>query len=160
MDGLIIMLFQTIKSEVVSHISYIVGSKNEAAVIDPRRDCQIYLEIATRWGANVKYIFETHRNEDYVIGSLELAKVTGARILHGPGLKWGYGETIKDNQEFSVGSLIIRALHTPGHSPDSTSYALYDSESGDQAIMVFTGDTLFVGEVGRTDFLGTKMTPV
>ncbi len=154
------MLFEAVKSEVVAHISYIVGSKNEAAVIDPRRDSQIYSDVATKWGARIKYIFETHRNEDYVTGSLESSKVTGATVFHGPGLEWGFGKTVKDKQEFTVGSLKIKALHTPGHSPESTSYALYHSESGDQAVMVFTGDTLFVGEVGRTDFLGHKMTPL
>lgn len=154
------MLFQAVKSEVVSHISYIVGSKNEAAVIDPRRDCQVYLEIASKWGARIKYIFETHRNEDYVVGSLELSRLTGARIFHGPGLDWGYGETLIDNQEFSLGSLKIRALHTPGHSPDSTCYVLYEEALGDQPLIVFTGDTLFVGDVGRTDLLGADMTPI
>lgn len=154
------MKFQVLKSEVVSHISYMVGSKNEAIVIDPRRDCDIYLETAKKWEAKIKYVFETHRNEDYVIGSVELAKTTGAQVLHGPGLDWGFGSTISDKQEFSVGSLKIVALHTPGHSPESTCYLLIDSESGNQPVMVFTGDTLFVGDVGRTDFLGPDMTPI
>ncbi len=154
------MKFQVLKSEIVSHISYLVGSKNEAAVIDPRRDCDIYLETAKKWEAKIKYVFETHRNEDYVIGSVELSKVTGAQVLHGPGLDWGYGSTINDKQEFSIGSLKIVALHTPGHSPESTCYVLLDSESGNQPVIVFTGDTLFVGDVGRTDFLGSKMTPI
>ena len=107
------MKFQILKSEIVSHISYLVGSKNEAAVIDPRRDCDIYLETTKKWEAKIKYVFETHRNEDYVIGSVELANVTGAQVLHGPGLDWGYGSTISDTQEFSIGSLKIVALHTP-----------------------------------------------
>jgi hydroxyacylglutathione hydrolase len=154
------MLFETVKAEVVSHLSYMVGSKGEAAVIDPRRDVQVYLDIAARWGVQIKYVFETHRNEDYVIGSVELGNATGATVLHGPGLPWGYGKTVKDNQEFTVGLLKIKALHTPGHSPDSTSYVLSDSESEGQAVMVFTGDTLFVGDVGRTDFLGPHMTPL
>jgi hydroxyacylglutathione hydrolase len=154
------LLIQTVKSEIVSHLSYTVGSNDEAAVIDPRRDCQVYLEIANRWGAKIKYIFETHRNEDYVTGSLELANLTGATIFHGPGLPWKFGKTLQDNQEIKVGSLKIRALHTPGHSPESTSYVLYDPEIGDQPVIVFTGDTLFVGDVGRTDFLGEEMTPV
>jgi len=153
-------MFKAIKSEIVSHISYIVGSKNEAAVIDPRRDCQVYSEITIKWGSRIKYVFETHRNEDYVIGSLDLSRGTGATIFHGPGLDWGYGKTIKDAKEFSLGSLKIKALHTPGHSPESTSYVLSDSDSVDQAVIVFTGDTLFVGDVGRTDFLGPRMTPV
>ncbi len=155
-----VLLFQTIRSEVVSHLSYVIGSSNEAVVIDPRRDCHVYVETAKKWAAQIKYIFETHRNEDYVIGSIELSHMTGARIVHGPGLEWEYGETSSDGQEFGFGSLSIRALHTPGHSPESMSYALYDSESGDRAIAVFTGDTLFVGDTGRTDFLGPEMTPV
>ncbi|MDG6223196.1 MAG: MBL fold metallo-hydrolase [Candidatus Bathyarchaeota archaeon] len=154
------MLIQTIKSEIISHLSYIIGNNNEAAVIDPRRDCEIYLKIANKWGAKINYIFETHRNEDYVTGSLELAKLTGATIFHGTGLPWGFGKTIEDNQQIQIGALKIKALHTPGHSPESTSYVLYDNESGEEPVMVFTGDTLFVGDVGRTDFLGEKMTPV
>jgi hydroxyacylglutathione hydrolase len=158
--GFVRVLIQTVKSEIVSHLSYIVGSKDEAAVIDPRRDCQVYLDIVSKWGVRIKYVFETHRNEDYVTGSLELANLTDATIFHGPGLPWKFGETLQDNQEIKLGSLKIRALHTPGHSPESTSYVLCDSEVGDQPVMVFTGDTLFVGDVGRTDFLGEEMTPV
>ena len=154
------MFLQAVKSEIVSHISYILISKNDAVIIDPRRDCQVYLEIAAKRNAEIKYIFETHRNEDYVIGSQELAKRTQATVFHGPGLPWKYGKIIEDNQEISIGLLRIKALHTPGHSPESMSYALYDSESGDQAVAVFTGDTLFVGDVGRTDFLGASMTPM
>lgn len=154
------MLIQTVKSEIVSHLSYIIGNKNEAAVIDPRRDCQVYLGIANKWGAKINYIFETHRNEDYVTGSVELANLTGATIFHGHGLQWGFGKTIKDNQEIQIELLKIKALHTPGHSPESMSYVLYDLESGDEPVIVFTGDTLFVGDVGRTDFLGKQMTPV
>ncbi|MEM3390556.1 MAG: MBL fold metallo-hydrolase, partial [Thermoproteota archaeon] len=154
------MLFQPVKSEIVSHISYIISSKNEAAVIDPKRTCDVYLEIARRWESKIKYVFETHRNEDYVVGSVELAKATGARVFHGPGLSWGYGETLSDGQEFNLGLLKIKAFHTPGHSPESTCYVVYDGEADNHPVMVFTGDTLFVGDVGRTDFLGLEMTPV
>jgi hydroxyacylglutathione hydrolase len=154
------MLFQAIKSEIVSHISYVLVSKNEAAIIDPRRDIDVYLEIAAKSNAKIKYVFETHRNEDYVIGSQEISNITNATIFHGPGLPWKYGKVIDDNQELSMGLLKIRALHTPGHSPDSMSYVVHDSEAQGQAVIVFTGDTLFVGDVGRTDFLGPKMTPV
>lgn len=136
-----------------------VSSKNEAAVIDPRRDCDIYVETSKKWEAKIKYVFETHRNEDYVIGSVELAKLTGAQILHGPDLNWGYGSTISDKQEFVIGALKIIALHTPGHSPDSSSYGVIDTEASNQPILVFTGDTIFVGNVGRTDFLGPENTP-
>ena len=77
------MKFERIKSEGLAHLSYFIGSENEAIVIDPRRDCQVYAELARREGMNIKYIFETHRNEDYVIGSLELKKLTDAEIYHG-----------------------------------------------------------------------------
>lgn len=152
------MLLQIVKSEIVSHLSYIVASKGEAFVVDPRRDCDIYIEISKEWGVKIKDIFETHRNEDYVIGSIELSKLTGAEVHHGPGLPWRYGHVNREDEEFKIGQLKIVALHTPGHSPDSTCYALYDMESGDKPVMVFTGDTLFVGDVGRTDFLGAENT--
>jgi hydroxyacylglutathione hydrolase len=152
------MLFQMVKSEIVSHLSYIVSSKGEAFVVDPRRDCDIYLEIAQRWGVKIKDVFETHRNEDYVIGSIELSRLTGADVHHGPGLPWNYGRVNREGEEFKIGLLKIVALHTPGHSLDSTCYALYDTMSGDKPVMVFTGDTLFVGDVGRTDFLGAENT--
>ena len=152
------MFYQAVKSDIVSHLSYIAASKGEALVIDPRRDCDIYLEIAQNWGVSIKDIFETHRNEDYVIGSIELSKLTGAKIHHGPSLPWKYGEVTRDGEEFKIGLLKIIVLHTPGHSPDSTCYALIDTESGDKPVMVFTGDTLFISDVGRTDFLGAENT--
>jgi hydroxyacylglutathione hydrolase len=150
------MYIQAVKSEIVSHISYFVAAKAEAFVIDPRRDCGIYLEMAQQVGAKIAYIFETHRNEDYVIGSVELSKLSGAKIIHGPGLAWKYGETLIDGSEYKVGSMKVKAIHTPGHSPDSSCYVLYDNETGDTPFAVFTGDTLFVGDVGRTDFLGSN----
>ena len=111
------MLVQAIKSRIVSHISYIIASQNEAAVIDPRRDGRVYLETAAKWEAKIKYIFETHRNEDYVVGSKELSQLTQAVVFHGQGLPWAYGNIINDNQEFSLGLLKINAISTPGHSP-------------------------------------------
>jgi hydroxyacylglutathione hydrolase len=150
------MILKRIKSKVVAHISYFVGSEGEATVVDPRRDCQIYADIAMQEGMTIKYIFETHRNEDYVIGSQELAHLTGAEIYHGPGLDFKYGNTLENGQEFYFGKLKIKAIHTPGHTPESTSYALIDLDSGEKTVMVFTGDTLFVNDVGRTDFGGPK----
>jgi hydroxyacylglutathione hydrolase len=152
------MLFQVVKSEIVSHLSYIVASNGEAFVIDPRRDCDIYTEIAQKWGVRIIDIFETHRNEDYVIGSVGLSKLTDAEVHHGPGLQWMYGHTIHDGEEIRIGLLKVVALHIPGHSLDSTCYVLYDTESGKSPVIVFTGDTLFVGDVGRTDFLGHEYT--
>ena len=152
------MYIKTVRSEIVSHLSYLVASKGEAFVVDPRRDCEVYHEIAQDQGTRIREIFETHRNEDYVAGSIELSRITGARIHHGPGIPWKYGETLTDGEEFRIGALKVVALHTPGHSPDSTCYVLYDRESGEHPVMVFCGDTLFVGDVGRTDFLGERYT--
>ena len=153
------MIFERVKSEGIAQNSYLIGSESEAAVIDPRRDCQVYLDLAQRRGLNIKHIFETHRNEDYVVGSLQLNGLTGAAIYHGPGLDWGYGHTLRDGQKFRVGSLRLTAIHTPGHTRESMSYALADLSSGEATVMVFTGDALFVGDVGRTDFYGPEQTP-
>jgi len=153
------MIFGRIKSEGIAHNSYFIGSENDAAVIDPRRDCQVYIDLARQKGLRIKYIFETHRNEDYVIGSLELSHFTGAEIYHGPGLDWKYGNTLKDGQEFQIGKLRLTAIHTPGHTDESMSYAVADLATGEATVMVFTGDALFVGEVGRTDLYGTKEAP-
>lgn len=153
------MIFERIKSEGLAHLSYFVGSGNEAIVIDPRRDCQIYLDIARREGMKIKYIFETHRNEDYVIGSLELKELTDAEIYHGKGVDFKYGIFVSDGQEFNFGSMKLTALHTPGHTDESMSYALTDPDSGKAPLMVFTGDALFVGDVGRTDLYGPEEIP-
>lgn len=153
------MIFERIKSEGLAHLSYFVGSGDEAIVVDPRRDCQVYFELARKEGMKIKYIFETHRNEDYVIGSLELRELTGAEIYHGPGVDFKYGNTLHDGQEFSFGSMKLTALHTPGHTDESMSYTLTDPDSGKEPLMVFTGDALFVGEIGRTDLYGPEEAP-
>jgi hydroxyacylglutathione hydrolase len=150
------MIFHKIKSEIVSHLSYFIGSDNEAIVVDPRRDCQIYVDLAMMEGANIRYIFETHRNEDYIIGSLELASLTGAEIYHGPWPEFEYGEVVEDGKEFRFGKLKATAIHTPGHTAGCVSYAVTDLASGEEPVLVCTGDTLFVNDVGRTDFGGER----
>jgi hydroxyacylglutathione hydrolase len=152
------MIFERIKSEGLAHLSYFIGSENEAIVIDPRRDCQVYLDLARREGMKIKHIFETHRNEDYVIGSLELKALTGAEIHHGTGIDFQYGNPLSDGQKFRFGSMELTALHTPGHTDESMSYYLTDLDSGKEPVMVFTGDALFVGDVGRTDLYGAEET--
>ncbi|TFF99303.1 MAG: MBL fold metallo-hydrolase [Promethearchaeota archaeon] len=148
------MIFEKIKSEGLSHLSYFIASEGEAAVIDPRRDIEKYIELAYEADATFKYVFETHRNEDYVIGSIEIAQEGNAEIYHGPGLDFQYGNTLEEGQEFRIGNLRITWLHTPGHTDESVSYVLYDLEAGEEPIMVFTGDALFIGDVGRTDMYG------
>lgn len=150
------MIYNRVKVEGLAHLSYFIGSGNEAVVIDPRRDCQIYIDIAKQEELKIQYVFETHRNEDYVIGSVELANLTGAEIYHGPWPNFHYGRTLTDGQIFNVGQLKVTAIHTPGHTPGCMSYAVADSASGKETVLVCTGDTLFVNDVGRTDFGGVE----
>ncbi len=146
------MFIESVKSPGLAHISYIIGHKGEAVVVDPRRDCDVYLDIAAAHGCAITHIFETHRNEDYVIGSQELARRTGAAILHGPSTPFEYGNVAREGETFRVGDLELSVLETPGHTFDSISLVLRDRGSGDTPLGVFTGDVLFVGDVGRTDF--------
>jgi len=146
------MFLEIVRSEGLSHLSYIVGDGAQAAVIDPRRDSDIYLDIAYREGARITHIFETHRNEDYVIGSQDLARRSGAAIYHGAALPFGYGNAVRDGDRFELGDIELRVLETPGHTDESISLALLDKAFGASAVGVFTGDALFIGDVGRTDF--------
>ena len=148
------MIYERLKSEIVSHLSYFIGSGNSAFVVDPTRDIQQYLALADKHGVNIKYIFETHRNEDYVIGSIELAEKTGAKIYHGSWPKFKYGNVVDEGKEFRVGSLKVTVLATPGHTPGCRSYVVTDLETGNEPVLVCTGDTLFIGDTGRTDFGG------
>jgi hydroxyacylglutathione hydrolase len=149
------LLLKKVKAEGLAHLSYLVGSDGKAAVIDPRRDCGIYLDIAEEEELAITHILETHRNEDYVTGSRELASATGAVILHGD-IGFGYGRPVREGDEVDLGQAVLRAIATPGHTPESMSYVLYDRSAGPQPIGVFTGDALFVGEVGRTDLMGKE----
>ncbi len=146
------MFLKKIKSEGLAHLSYIVGDGDEAAVIDPRRDVDIYLDIAADEGVRITHVFETHRNEDYVIGSLDLAARCDAEIYHGGAMDFKYGNPVAEGDIFKVGDLQFRVLETPGHTFESISLAMTDCNYGDDPVAVFTGDVLFVGDVGRTDF--------
>ncbi len=148
------MFLEVVKSEGLSHLSYVVGDAGEAAVIDPRRDSEAYLDIASRYEARITHVIETHRNEDYVVGSVEVARRTGAEVLHGPNMDWDYGRTVEEGFEIRLGNLRLRVLETPGHTFESLSVALADTGSSEDAVAVFTGDCLFVGDVGRTDLAG------
>jgi len=146
------MFLEKIRSEGLAHLSYLIGDGNRAAVIDPRRDIDVYVETARRNGARITHVFETHRNEDYVIGSIELARKTGAEIYHGSQLDFKFGNPVAGGDTFTLGDLKLNILHTPGHTDESISIALYDTGFGDRPAAVFTGDVLFIGQVGRTDF--------
>lgn len=130
--------------------AYFIESAGEAAVIDPLRETDPYILMAEQEGVKIKYIFETHFHADFVSGHLDLAKKTGAKIVYGPGAKTDFDKIeAKDGQEFKIGDVTIRVLHTPGHTPESTTYLLIDEDGKEHAI--FTGDTLFIGDVGRPD---------
>ncbi|MFT4834170.1 MAG: hydroxyacylglutathione hydrolase, partial [Flavobacteriaceae bacterium] len=130
--------------------AYFIVSDGEAAIIDPLRESSSYIQKAQKEGAKIKYIFETHFHADFVSGHVDLAAKTGATIVFGPNAKTEYDiHLAKDQEEFQVGKVRIRVLHTPGHTMESTTYLLLD-ESGKEHC-IFSGDTLFIGDVGRPD---------
>lgn len=130
--------------------AYYITSNGEAAIIDPLREVQPYLDRAAKDGVTIKYIFETHFHADFVSGHIDLSKATGAPIVYGPNAAPEFEALIaKDGQEFRIGNVTIKVLHTPGHTMESTTYLLKDENGKDHAI--FSGDTLFLGDVGRPD---------
>jgi len=130
--------------------AYYITSEGEAAIIDPLREVQPYIDRATKDGVKIKYVFETHFHADFVSGHLDLSKKTGAPIVYGPNANPEFEAIIAaDEQEFKIGKVTIKALHTPGHTMESTTYLLRDENGKDHAI--FSGDTLFLGDVGRPD---------
>lgn len=130
--------------------AYYIESEGEVAIIDPLREIQPYIDKAASENANIKYVFETHFHADFVSGHIDLAKKTGATIVYGPGAETTYEiHSAKDNEEFKIGNITIKALHTPGHTLESTTYLLIDEKGKNYAI--FSGDTLFLGDVGRPD---------
>jgi hydroxyacylglutathione hydrolase len=141
----------------LAEAAYYIESDGEAAIIDPIRETSPYLEKLKSTGAKLKYVFETHFHADFVSGHIDLAKKTGAKIVFGPKAETKY-ETItaKDGEFFSVGKIKIKVLHTPGHTPESSCFLLLDENGKEYCI--FTGDTLFIGDVGRPDLLDGKMT--
>jgi len=144
------MLVEQIYTGCLAQGAYYIESQGEAAIIDPLRETTPYLKKAEKNGAQIKYIFETHFHADFVSGHLSLSKKTNAPIVFGPTAKTHFESIIAtDGQQFSLGELTIIALHTPGHTTESTTYLLKDKEGKDNAI--FSGDTLFLGDVGRPD---------
>ncbi len=130
--------------------AYYIESDGEAAIIDPLRETAPYLEKAKENNTKIKYIFETHFHADFVSGHIDLAKKTGAKIIYGPNADTAYEKHLaKDGEEFQLGKVTFKILHTPGHTPESTTFLLKDEQGKEHAI--FTGDTLFIGDVGRPD---------
>lgn len=149
------MFLKKIDTKGLAHYSYLIGSGSEFAVIDPRRDVEIYIKEARKANKKITHIFETHRNEDYISGAVELAEKTGAKIYISKyeDLGYAYGNQIGEEDSFKVGKLLIKPIHTPGHTLGHLSYAVYVK---DRPYMVFVGDALFFGDLGRTDFYGEE----
>lgn len=153
----IVMTVQQLYTNCLSEAAYFIADNGEAAVIDPLRDTDTYIQLAAEHNAKIKYIFETHFHADFVSGHLDLAKKTGATIIYGPQTNASFDFAMaKDGEEFSIGNISIQALHTPGHTLESTCYLLKDENK--KPYCIFTGDTLFVGDVGRPDLFSGNMT--
>lgn len=144
------MYVEQMYTDCLAEAAYYIESNGEAAIVDPMREVEPYLELAQQRGATIKYVFETHFHADFVSGHIDLAKKTGAKIVYGPTAQAGYDIVVaEDKQRFQIGNVEIEVLHTPGHTPESSCFVLYDEEGN--ANGVFTGDTLFINEVGRPD---------
>lgn len=144
------MVIEQIYTGCLAQGAYYIESNGEVAIIDPLREVQDYIDKAEKNNAKVKYIFETHFHADFVSGHVTLAEKTGAKIVYGPTAKTNFDALIaEDNQVFNVGNITIKVLHTPGHTMESTCYLLKDEKGKDHAL--FSGDTLFLGDVGRPD---------
>lgn len=144
------MNIEQIYTGCLAEAAYYIESKGEAAIIDPLREVSPYLKKAAKDNATIRYIFETHFHADFVSGHIDLAEKSGATIVYGPTAKTSFKSHVaKDGEQFKVGELTIVVLHTPGHTPESTTYLLLDKN--DKPYCIFTGDTLFIGDVGRPD---------
>jgi glyoxylase-like metal-dependent hydrolase (beta-lactamase superfamily II)/rhodanese-related sulfurtransferase len=150
------MYIEQLYTNCLAEAAYYIESEGEAAIIDPIRETEPYTALAQKRNSTIKYIFETHFHADFVSGHIDLAKKVNAPIIYGPQAHTAYPVyNAKDGEEFKLGKLTIKVLHTPGHTPESSCYLLLDETKKIQA--VFTGDTLFVGDVGRPDLLDGVM---
>ncbi len=151
------LVFEQINSEGLAQLSYIVGDDKAgaAAVIDPRRDVEIYVNRARELGVHITHAIETHIHADFVSGTRELAAQTGAEICGGTSKDYQFDLTqLKEGDEIELGNVTLRAIHTPGHTPEHVSFIVFDKKQGDEPFAIFTGDTLFNLDVGRPDLLG------
>ena len=150
------MFIQQLYTACLSEAAYYIESNTEAAIIDPLRDVDQYIELAQSRGATIKYIFETHFHADFVSGHLDLAHKTGATIVFGPDAVTAFKKhQAKDAEVFPLGNVTLTAIHTPGHTLESTCYLLKNEEGKEEAL--FSGDTLFVGDVGRPDLFSGNL---
>src|ERR1041385_2012203 len=153
------MFFKQFYLGCLAHASYLIGSDGEAAVVDPQRDVDEYLEEAKAHGLQIKHVIETHLHADFVSGHHELASRTGARIYYGYRAPTKFDFVpVRDGDEIRWGGVTLRFLETPGHTPESISVLVFDNEKSQSVpAAVLTGDALFIGDVGRPDLLGARM---
>ena len=151
------MYFKQFYLGCLAHASYLIGSEGEAAVVDPQRDVDQYIEEAERLGIKIKYVVETHLHADFVSGHHELAERTGAKIVFGAraGVTFEHVD-VRDGDALKIGKINLRVLETPGHTPESISLLVSDPDEPGKPMKVLTGDTLFIGDVGRPDLAGGK----
>lgn len=150
------MFIQQLYTACLSEAAYYIESNGEAAIIDPLRDIDAYLQLAASRNTTIKYIFETHFHADFVSGHIDLSKQTGAPIIFGPGAKTNFKvHNASDGEVFTIGEITVEVLHTPGHTLESCCFLLRDATKKEHAL--FTGDTLFVGDVGRPDLSSGQM---
>ena len=141
----------------LAHASYYISSEGEAAIIDPQRDVQQYLDEAEANGDKIKYIIETHSHADFVSGHIELAEKTGAEIIFGQRANTKFPtHKVKDGDELMLGKINLKFLETPGHTPEGITILAENTENANEPVKMFTGDTLFIGDVGRPDLIGSK----
>ena len=141
----------------LAHASYYIGSGAEAAVIDPQRDVQQYLDEAEANGQKIRYIIETHSHADFVSGHIELAKRTGAEIVYGQRAETKFPTLkVSDGDKLSIGEIELEFFETPGHTPESITISASNTADANSPLKIFTGDTLFCGDVGRPDLIGSK----
>jgi glyoxylase-like metal-dependent hydrolase (beta-lactamase superfamily II)/3-mercaptopyruvate sulfurtransferase SseA len=149
------MFFKQFYLGCLAHASYLIGSEGEAAVVDPRRDVDEYLQEAAAAGLKIRYVVETHLHADFVSGHRELADRTGAEIVFGAKARAAFPHrAVEDGDEIRLGWIVLRFLETPGHTPESVSVLVIDTEASPEPAVVLTGDTLFIGDVGRPDLAG------
>ncbi|MEO2091254.1 MAG: MBL fold metallo-hydrolase, partial [Gemmataceae bacterium] len=154
------MVFETVFTEGVAHLSYLIGDKatGKAAVIDPRRDVEVYVELARKNHLTITHVLETHIHADFVSGSRELCSRTGtakAVLSVEGGAAYGFEcEKLRDGDTTDLGRVILTARHTPGHTPEHVSFLAAEGDRPDTPFAVFSGDTLFADSVGRPDLLG------
>src|SRR5215217_8432478 len=151
------MYFKQFYLACLAHASYLIGSEGEAVVVDPQRDVDEYLAEASAHGFAIKYVIETHLHADFVSGHQEIAARTGAQIVFGEkaGAEFAH-RAVRDGEEIKIGKVVLRFIETPGHTPEGICILVTDTEAPDQPQKLLTGDTLFIGDVGRPDLAGGK----